>query len=106
MHYRKRKETESRVLKCEIKGMQLKLGTFISCLKEACDCDVNSYTVILIMAKTQLYLWNSHYVSITLLRTLESMFHLIETECLIGSYYCYPHITNEKDSGLQGLKDS
>lgn len=58
------------------------------------------------MAKPQEYLWNSHYVSVTLLRTLESMFHLIDTECLLGSYYCYPHITNEKDSGLQGLKNS
>lgn len=34
------------------------------------------------------------------------MFHLIVTECQLGSYYCYPHITNEKKQGLQGLRDS
>lgn len=40
---------------------------------------------------------SSQYVSGTLLRILESMFHLILTERLLGSYYCYPHVTNEKN---------
>ena len=42
------------------------------------------------------YLKSSRYIAGTLLRTLESKFHLIVTEHVFSSYYCYPHITNEK----------